>query len=655
MKPGGRLTAQHAPRFAALLRAWLWDLRRQALTLASVFGVAVAGGILVTPASTAVAAARHSVRPSWQPEPATYGTVIDPNVSITMNDGVRLVGDVMYPADPQTGQRAAGRFPVLLTQNPYNCQTTAGNAGMGDPSADPTFFAQRGFIFAAICVRGTGRSGGGPWMNFGPREQQDGATLVQWAVHRLAGSNGTLGLTGCSYLGNTQLFTSGILQPGSGVKAIMPQCAGSELYRESFFSGGMPTQGLNFFGSGALTTLIGPTANAFGLGLAQDIENGGDRAYFRDYWKARTPGNWAAQIVHNGIPALLWTGWHDIAAEGAEDMYAYFQNTYSGRPTYAPMVPGQRTTPRYQVIVEPGAHGQGLDQTIELEWFDTWLRGEDTPMRVTPTPMHLYQQGSATWINTSDFPMLDHYTRYYLHSQGVLGKSRPNRHGGDDSIAYAPPTASSGSLTYTTRPLSHGATLAGPISATMYASSTSTNLNLITQLADVAPDGSSTTITSGSMVGSLRALDQSRSWFTKRGIDIRPYGTFTRDDYLSPGKAYRLDIQLEPRVTQIAPGHSLRLTIITQEPASACTALLGTDPCFPTAPQKKTLPGTYTVDHSAAMPSAINVPVLPYQCFAPTGGSGTQPDNLISVASHGTPCDYHGALHQGFGSSATVR
>jgi hypothetical protein len=31
-----------------------------------------------------------------------------------MSDGVVLVGDVTYPADLETGERAPGQFPVIL-------------------------------------------------------------------------------------------------------------------------------------------------------------------------------------------------------------------------------------------------------------------------------------------------------------------------------------------------------------------------------------------------------------------------------------------------------------------------------------------------------------------------------------------------------------
>ena len=49
--------------------------------------------------------------------------------------------------------------------------------------------------------------------------------------------------------------------------------------------------------------------------------------------------------------------------------------------------------------------------------------------------------------------------------------------------------AQGGKLSYSTPPLAEGATLSGPISATIYASSSNTNMVLIGRLFDVAPGG----------------------------------------------------------------------------------------------------------------------------------------------------------------------
>src|SRR5690625_1335793 len=51
--------------------------------------------------------------------PAQYGIVSEKNVKIPMRDGVNLIADIYYPAD-ETGARVAGKFPVLITQTPYN-------------------------------------------------------------------------------------------------------------------------------------------------------------------------------------------------------------------------------------------------------------------------------------------------------------------------------------------------------------------------------------------------------------------------------------------------------------------------------------------------------------------------------------------------------
>ena len=137
-------------------------------------------------------------------EPDTYGSIAITDVPIAMDDGVVLVGDVMYPADPVTGQRAEGEFPVLLSQTPYSCDSSRTNSGFGKGA----FFASNGYILASVCVRGSGRSGG-DFSLFGEREQLDGVQLVRWAADALAGSNGDVGLIGGSYLGLNQLLTQG--------------------------------------------------------------------------------------------------------------------------------------------------------------------------------------------------------------------------------------------------------------------------------------------------------------------------------------------------------------------------------------------------------------------------------------------------------------
>jgi predicted acyl esterase len=307
-----------------------------------------------------------------------------------------------------------------------------------------------------------------------------------------------------------------------------------------------------------------------------------------------------------------------------------FQNAYAHRPLSGPMDIHQPATGRYQMIVGNGSHGQGLDKGIELEWYDTWLKGQRTNIKDTSTPLHLFEQGSNVWVNASTLPMDAKYTPYYLNSGGALTPTPPNAPDPGDSIIWAPPTTAGATLTYTTKPLARGATLAGPIAASVFASSSNANLELIADLYDVAPDGTATRVTTGDILGSLSTLDKTKSWYDENNLLVFPSHPYVVDRYVPAGQTQRYDMWLYPRIYAVAPGHSLRLVVSTQAALSSCNgsgAPLSTlpQPCFLTAPQKQTLPGgAYQVDHSRLHPSSINLPLLPYGIFR-TAASAVTP------------------------------
>ncbi|HEV2898604.1 MAG TPA: CocE/NonD family hydrolase C-terminal non-catalytic domain-containing protein [Pseudaminobacter sp.] len=70
---------------------------------------------------------------------------------------------------------------------------------------------------------------------------------------------------------------------------------------------------------------------------------------------------------------------------------------------------------------------------------------------------------------------------------------------------------------FSTPPFAEGATIAGPISATIFASSSNTNLELIAALYDMAPDGFEQPISMGAVLGSQSRLDTERSWMDEDG------------------------------------------------------------------------------------------------------------------------------------------
>ncbi|SFG53234.1 hypothetical protein SAMN02787118_12268 [Streptomyces mirabilis] len=87
--------------------------RALSITMCSL-GVLAAPAATGTPGSTAAA---HTETPwpggRWEPGPEEYGVAVVSHVPVRMEDGVELNATIAYPADPATGQRAPGEFPVI--------------------------------------------------------------------------------------------------------------------------------------------------------------------------------------------------------------------------------------------------------------------------------------------------------------------------------------------------------------------------------------------------------------------------------------------------------------------------------------------------------------------------------------------------------------
>jgi putative CocE/NonD family hydrolase len=639
----------------------------------------------------AASAARGS---HWTPEKAIYGSASTNDIAVTGAGGTTIRVNEIYPTNA-SGQPAKGRFPVLLTMTPYGKgqggSSTPGSAatassGAATGGAD-NYLVQRGYIEVVEDVRGTGDSNGS-WGLFDPIQQRDAIKVLKWAAH-LANSNGKVGTYGPSYLGIDQLLLAGAVGKHSPLKATFPMVPANDIYRDTSFMGGL----LDFEFSETYLGLTGAlnTANPLsdatsdpamlsdlaGIesdhvnGLAtyhatttENILGGGDEAYDGAYWQARNPENVLARVAANHIPAYMVGGEFDIFQNGEPLNYAELQNAWAGRGTTGPMAPGQRTTGRYQLIVGPWEHlnGSSVDvDPLELEWFDTWLKGEKTGMARTPTPLHYYDLGSGTFNETSTYPFKGATpSRLYFGAGGTLTPSVPSSGSGSssspvpglpvplptptlpaatgDTIVWSPsgvpcgrsidqwsmgglsvPAGSAGFLapcatddrlaqtgpwatSYTSAPLTRAETLAGPVTATVYASATTSQTQLVAELEEVTPNGTSYPLTEGALLGSLRAVNAKRSW-TAGGMTVLPYHPYTQASAkpVSPGTMTEYQIQIFPTLDTIAAGDSLRLTLSTAD-APHLT---------PLPPQLPSLAGgVYTIGRSADAPSSLTFETL---------------------------------------------
>jgi uncharacterized protein len=676
------------------------------------------------PASVVAASAAPGSH--WTPESAVYGTASINDIAIKGAGGTTIRVDEIYPTTA-SGAAAKGPFPVLLTMTPYGKgqggSTTPGSAaspgGASATGGPDNYLAQRGYIEVVEDVRGTGDSNGS-WGLFDPVQQKDAIKVLNWAAH-LPHADGRVGTYGPSYLGIDQLLLAGAVGPHSPLKAIFPMVSANDIYRDTSFMGGL----LDFEFSetylgltGALNTTnpITDTASdptlladlasietdhanglaSYHAATTENVLSGGDEAYDGSYWQARNPQNILARVVANHIPAYLVGGEFDIFQNGEPVNYAELQNAWAGRRVTAPMQAGQPTTGRYQLIVGPWEHlnGSSVDvDPLELEWFDTWLKGEHTGMAGTPTPLHYYDLGSGQFDETATYPFTGATpTRLYFGTGGTLTPSRPSATTGTSGTSgaggtlstVAPPTVTGGlgtvlgsapvsaagsllgstdkgssaslptdtgdtliwsptgaacgrsidqwsmgglsvpageagllapcadndqltqqgpwAITYTTAPLAHPETVAGPIDATVYASSTTPQTELVAELEDVTPNGSSYPLTEGALLGSLRAVNKSRSW-TSNGVTILPYHPYTSASAkpVTPGTTTEYQIQIFPTLATIAAGNRLRLTLSTTDTPHL-------------TPLPEDLPnlagGVYTIAHTPTAPSSLNLELL---------------------------------------------
>lgn len=548
-----------------------------------------------------------------------YGVTVTRNREIPLADGRVLRADVYEPTDPATGEVAPGPFPVLVGMTPYG-KSGAASASIPGGSGVNLQLVRHGYLAVAVDVPGTGISDGS-FDLFDPAEAVAGAQVVDWAA-ALPRSTGRVGMLGLSYMAIVQLFTAAAVGPDSPLKAIFPMAATVDPYRDLFTSGGalnvLSPLGL-LFGYG-VTRSVTPFAEAWDdpalalahananfeqMGrfegvIAQDMFENGPRRYDGEWWQARRPERVLGRIVDNGVAVHLVGGLYDVFQRGEPLLYSGLQNAWAGRPLEAPMAPGQPVSDRFRLLTGPWTHGSigdGIDlSAVQLEWFDRWLKhdGAAADGGGGVGPLRVIEPGGATY-DSGTYPLAEApLTRLWLRDQGRLAPDPAATAEGSDGLDHFPIgaacTASTvqfaaglgaedclkplparddlpNEVTYSTAPLTESLTLAGPIVASLAVRSTSTDVLLSVTVEDVAPDGTAMGLSGGAMLGSLRALDEARSWFDDRGTLLRPHQVLTAEARrpVPVGEVVRYPVEVRPAFVTVPAGHRLRLRVSTAD------------------------------------------------------------------------------------------
>ena len=571
------------------------------------------------------------------------------DVPATMRDGAVLRANVYRP-------EGSGPWPVLLTRLPYGKDLPLGVSVL-----DPVQAARRGYMVVVQDTRGRFRSEGEwyPLINEGP----DGYDSVEWAAS-LPGGNGRVGMYGASYFGFTQWAAARERPPHLG--ALFPFITWAEVRDGTGMRGGAVELGLqaHWLMQMTLDPLFRRHAGETdprGLGaelmrLAAELDNlphGGYAALplrefaplarvgalqpFTDVFTRRTDHEYVSRASvapfydRLDVPAYHAGGWYDIFLGGTLQNFATLAAHHS-----APQ----------KLMIGPWSHvAQGemigdehfgfrastalidaqIDfMTLQLMWFDRWLRDTPNGMDTTP-PIKLFVMGENVWRYEQEWPLRRAVpTPFYLHSaggantaagDGLLSTRRPDDDSADRYVydpadpvptlggpllihpAYrpgprdqAPIEARRDMLVYTTPPLDADTEVTGPITVILWAASTAPDTDFVARLVDVHPDGRAINLTDGI----IRARARN--------------GLQATESLIEPGQVYEYRIDLWATSNLFRARHRIRLDITSssfprwdRNPNTGAPLGEGSD----------LAPATQTILHDASHPSHVLLPLVP--------------------------------------------
>lgn len=574
---------------------------------------------------------------SYDP-PAEYaGIARMPVQFITMRDGTRLAAYVTMPADAD-GNAAAGPFPVVLVQTPYNGVVGSFTNQLG--GADP-YIVRHGYATVVVDVRGTGQSEG-VWEAFGEAEQADYAEVTSWAATQPF-SNGRIGLFGVSYLGITTMLTAAQNHPA--VKAAFPIVPIGDGYRDIVFTGGQvnPTfiplwlSLITVLGVTNPTALTDPANGApivlehllnaalrFQAPLVlQALTGDPDTAYDGAFWRTRSPLEVLDRVT---VPTFVVGGLRDLFQRSEPTSYETLKTRVPAKLLMGPWT-------HLEAAFGAGLPRDGVPvlNQIQLRWFDQYVKGLAVGAETIPNVTQ-WIYGAERYATARDWPHPDAQARrYYLRANGGLSTEAP---AADEAVSRALQLPITGlcsastvqwtagaagfiplpcfensnasdrlAIVYETAPLTEPMYLNGPIQADVWMDTTAGDAGLSIRVSDVDERGIARSLTNGLQTASLRAVDVSRSR-TLDGQMIQPWHPYTQASVtpLPSDGPVLVPVEVFATSAVIAAGHRLRVSV------GASNLPQGVPPL---GTLLQSLAGILSIHSNAAQPSSVVLPVVP--------------------------------------------
>jgi hypothetical protein len=505
-----------------------------------------------------------------------YDGVVREDTWITTRYGERLQTQIAYPANG--GVKAPGQFPVILVYT-FNC-----------PGGWAENFVPYGYISATVGMPGLCGSEG-RFEAFSDKVALSGYDVVEWLAAQ-PWSTGKVGMIGESGRGVVQWMVAQTRPPH--LTTIVPQEAAIDVYEDAIYRGGM----LHTTGAGVVIGIL--YSLYWGEGVASrasdpemlrtSAENGwivpsddfaemvAEHPQKDDFWQ-----RYVCRCADITIPVWAQGNWDDFFVRGMTNLYSFAPN------------PNNRLTMGQNGHAPPGPNLDAVTNT--LPWFDHWLKGIDSSGydAIASNRFQYYLQEGNVWKTTTTYPIPGTaFTTFYLGPNSTLTATAPDasgsdtylydptagRHNGQNIILplLRPNTPSSqtlvgyndpghsgdqrleaDSLTYIADPLLNDMEVTGPLSATLYASSSAEDTDWVVKLIDVFPD---TVGTSGPQPGYRNLVTIGRLKGTHRNGHVKV-------ERIPQGETIKYNIEVMPTSYLFRAGHRLEIQIASADASAS--------------------------------------------------------------------------------------
>lgn len=515
---------------------------------------------------------------------------------VPMSDGVRLATDIYLPME-------AGNYPVVLMRTPYTARRRSW-LGQG--------LAPKGYVVVIQNVRGQNGSEGQfvPFVN----EQRDGVAAVDWIVQQ-PWCNGQVGLWGSSYHGYSAFEIARTGHPA--VQGVFIVSGWADL--ESFLSHGGAFQlqaHLRWFYAYASGQPDPPDETWPQIFRTVPI---GQFFQGAEGIQALAAAPYDFAQIH--APVMYVTGWYDYIYPNVLQTYTKIAQTADA--------------PEQRLIVGPWSHNGilnswtkvgdeefGLNADAGMEWavdqtamwFDHALKGETNELSDSKKVRYFVMNDNRWSEDTTWPPSNMEYQNWYIGDAGILSREVP-ANSGELQYVYDPmspvPTVGGANshffpdnlgpkdqavigkradvLTFTSEPLPHEVTIAGPITAVVYASTSGKDTDFTAKLSVVRPDGYIRNVEDGIV----------RGRYLYSGTDST--------GYLTPDEVYKFTVDCGATALAVRAGERLRLAISSSNfPKYDRNPNTGIDPFYATEFE----PATQTLYYSSDYPTHVVVPVV---------------------------------------------